>query len=309
MAEASTPSPEPSSSDQERYSIEDRQEVLSTNLVAEVRAKFHELSRAHRKVAQILLESPQSFITLSVREAANASDVSQAAVVRFARSFGCAGFRDLKFRLAQDLAARKAVEDFRIGAERIGFGNYTDRICASATLSLRHAISNFSLDAMERAAQMITSSRSVVVFGLGGSSSGLAGELHDRLFQLGIASAPYLDTCMQRISAATLDRRDVALMVSSSGRAMSLIENAEIARHYGAKTIAITDIQSPLARKVDVCLDVRLIQVGAPLTPFNPMRYAQLMVVDCLAYRIGVINGQDPQDALERVTASIASVQ
>ena len=229
--------------------------------------------------------------------------------MRFGRTFGCAGFRDLKFRLAQDLAARKAVEDFRIGAERIGFGNYIDRICASATLSVRHAVSNFSLDAMERAAQMITSSTSVVVFGLGGSSSGLVGELHDRLFQLGIASAPYLDTYMQRIRAATLDRRDVALMVSSSGREMSLIENAEIARRYGAKTIAITDIQSPLARKVDVCLDVRLIQAGAPLTPLNPMRYAQLMMVDCLAYRIGVINGQDPQNALERVTASIASVQ
>ena len=280
----------------------------SPDLLATVRAKYLNLSRSDKKVARILLDSPESFIMRSVADVASDADVSEATVVRFGRTLGCEGFRDFKIMLAQHLAARQAKLDAMIDAEEEAQGNYIDRICASATESLRQTVSNLNLDAIERAAQMVKAAKRVAVFGLGGSSSVLAEELHFRLFRLGVASAHYLDTYAQRMSSATLESGDLAVFVSSTGRPRSLIEIAELSKHYGATTLAITEKESHLAREVDVCLNVHLTQAGVPLLQPNPMRYSQLLVIDCLAYRVAVLLDQRGEDLLERVRASIASV-
>ena len=236
----------------------------SSDLLATVRAKFQGLSRSDKKIARFLLESPRSFITHSVADVAELAQVSEATVVRFGRTLGCDGFRDFKIRLAEHLAARQAKLDANVHVQQEGQGNYIDKLCGSACESLREAVSNLSLDAIEHAAQFVKSANRVSVFGMGGSSSVLAEELHCRLFRLGVASTNYLDTYAQRMSAATLNPGDLAVFVSSTGRPRSLIEIAELARHYGARTIAITEKESLLAREVSVCLDVHLTQAAYP---------------------------------------------
>ncbi len=302
------PSDTPSESSGEGSLENEHPAAGSSDLLATVRAKYLSLSRSDKKVARILLDSPATFIMRSVADVAAEADVSEATVVRFGRTLGCQGFRDFKIILAQHLAARQAKLDAMTYAEEEAQGNYIDQICASATESLRGAVSNLNLEAIERAAQMIKTAKRVAVFGLGGSSSVLAEELHFRLFRLGIASAHYLDTYTQRMSAATLESGDLALFVSSTGRPRSLIEIAELCRHYGGKTIAITEKESHLAREVDICLDVHLSQTGVPLPQPNPMRYAQLLVIDCLACRVAVLLDERGEGFLERARASIASM-
>lgn len=279
-----------------------------TDLLSSVRGKYLHMSRSDKKIARFLLDSPERFITRSVAEVAEVAQVSEATVVRFGRALGCAGFKDFKIKLAQHLAARQAKLDARIEAEEEREGNYIDRICASAFKSLREAVSHLHIEAIESAAQMVRSANRISIFGLGGSSSVLAEELHFRLFRLGISSAHYLDTYAQRMSASTLGPGDLAVFVSSTGRPQTLIEIAELARHYGASTLAITERESILAGEVDVCLDVHLTQAGVSLLQPNPMRYAQLMVIDCLAYRVAALLDDEGKDYLERVRASIASV-
>lgn len=280
----------------------------SGDLLATLRARFLNLSRSDKKIARVLLDAPQSFITRNVADVAALADVSEATVVRFGRTLGCDGFRDFKIKLAQHLATRQAKLDAHTNEEQETQGNYIDRICASASKSLREAVSHLNLEAVESAAQMMKSAKRIAIFGLGGSSSVLAEELHFRLFRLGIASAHYLDTYAQRMSASTLESGDLAVLISSTGRPRSLIEIAELAKHYGAKTLAITEKQSLLAKEVDVCLDVHLSQAGVSLLQPNPMRYAQLLVIDCLAYRVAALSENQGKDYLERVRASIASI-
>ena len=281
----------------------------STNLLRTARERFLQLSRSDKKVARLLLESPGSFIRTSVSEVADAADVSQATVVRFGRIFGCRGFKDFKIELAQQLAATQALHDSGRGIEvPLQGGNFIDRICASATLALRDTACELNLEAVEAAAQLIASARRIAIYGLGGSSSSLAQELHNRLFRLDLASAAYTDDHMQRMSASVLERKDVGLFISSTGRPRSLIESAEIASHYGAKTVALTDEGSELGREVDVCLHIRLSQAGVAMEQPNPMRFAQLLVIDCLVYRVAELRGDAGRASLERVRASIAAM-
>ena len=284
-------------------------DVQSPDLVSAVRAKFQRLSRSDKKVARLLLESPEQFIKSSVAGVGKAAEVSDATVVRFGRTFGCAGFRDFKILLAQNLAARQALRDAGggVGAQA-GAGNFIDRICGSAVANLQETAAQLNLDAIETGAQMVASAKRAPVYGVGGSSSSLAQELHNRLFRLGIASTPYVDGYMQRMSAAALNSNDVALFISSTGRPQSLVESAELAKNYGAGTVALTDADSSLGREVDVCLNIRLTQADVAVKQPNPMRYAQLLIIDCLVYRVADIRGACAQSTLERVRASVAAM-
>ena len=286
----------------------DLEDADSPDLLSAVRARYLELSRSEKKVARLLFESPETFINSSVGEAAKAAEVGEATVVRFGRTFGCEGFRDLKIQLAQHLAARQARLDASSKASPGSAGNFVDRTCESATVAMREVAAQLDLDAIDRAAQLIASARRVTVYGLGGSSGVLASELHNRLFRLDIATASYTDSYMQRMSAAALREKDVAIFVSSTGRPRPLLESAQLANHYGAGTVALTDQTSTLGREVDVCLHIGLSQAGVAMEQPNPMRYAQLLVIDCLANRIATVRGDDAQTSLERVRASIAAV-
>lgn len=280
----------------------------AADLISAVRGKYLDLSRSDKKVARHLLDSPKAFITASVADVARNANVSEATVVRFGRTFNCRGFKDFKITLAQHLAARQALHDASNDAVQGRMGSFVDQICSSAATLLQDTAARLDLDAMESAARMIAAAGRVAIYGLGGSSGILATELHNRLFRLNIASASYSDSYMQRMSAASLAAGDVALFVSATGWPRALVQSAELARHYGAGTIALTDETSTLGEEVDVCLHVRLTQEGVAIEQPNPMRYAQLLVIDCLAHRVAQLRGSDARNALERARASVAAL-
>jgi DNA-binding MurR/RpiR family transcriptional regulator len=145
-----------------------------------------------------------------------------------------------------------------------------------------------------------------VVYGIGGSSAVLAAEAHVRLFRFNIPTMVFTDGYTQRMSAAILAENDVALFISSTGRPRELQESLELAKYYKAVCIAITDKETPLGRDADICLHVGLAAFGVEEIQPNPMRFAQLFVIDRLAYAVAALIGEDGQRALRRMRGSVA---
>ena len=163
-------------------------------------------------------------------------------------------------------------------------------------------------EALSLAAAAISTGRRIIIFGIGGSSAVLAEELHNRLFRLGLASVCYTDSYAQRMVAATVGESDVALFVTSTGRPRSLQDSLELAKYYGAKTIAITDQETPIGRDADVCLNVRLTQAGVHEFQPNPMRFGQLLAIDLLAFLVAEAMGAQASRMLRQTRGSIASL-
>ena len=146
----------------------------------------------------------------------------------------------------------------------------------------------------------------MLVYGIGGSSATLAAEAHNRLFRLNIPIMVFTDGYTQRMSAAILEEGDVALFISSTGRPRELQESLELAKYYKATCIAITDKDTPLGRDADICLHVGLAAVGAEEIQPSPMRFAQLFVIDRLAYTVAAVVGERAHVALRRMRGSVA---
>src|SRR5581483_3516739 len=69
------------------------------------------MTRSEVRIAKRILASPDDFVRSSVRAIAADLSVSEPTILRFCRAIGCEGFKDLKFRLIQELALSQAMSD------------------------------------------------------------------------------------------------------------------------------------------------------------------------------------------------------
>ena len=279
------------------------------------------MTRSEVRIAKRILASPDDFVRSSVRSVAADLGVSEPTILRFCRAIGCEGFKDLKFRLIQELALSQAISDQSARATKAagaakaagatspaatGQDPDDNRVFDTIIEALTRTRDTLVYKDLLSSAQAIAKAGRVVVYGIGGSSAALATEAHNRLFRLNIPIMVFTDGYTQRMSAAILGEGDVALFISSTGRPRELQESLELAKYYKATCIAITDKETPLGRDADICLHVGLAASGVEEFQPNPMRFAQLFVIDRLAYAVAALLGEEAHLALRRMRGSVA---
>ena len=287
----------------------------SGDILPRLAGMMDSMTRSEVRVAKRILASPNDFVRSSVRSVAADLGVSEPTILRFCRTVGCEGFKDLKFRLIQELALSQAMTDqaqratrstgatgLAVTAKDPDGGRVFDTIIEALTRTRDTLVYKDLLSS----AQAIAKAARVVVYGIGGSSAVLATEAHNRLFRLNIPIMVFTDGYTQRMSAAILGEGDVALFISSTGRPRELQESLELAKYYKATCIAITDKETPLGRDSDICLHVGLGASGVEEIQPNPMRFAQLFVIDRLAYAVATCLGDRAHLMLRRARGSVA---
>jgi RpiR family transcriptional regulator, carbohydrate utilization regulator len=290
----------------------------SADILPRLERMMDSMTRSEIKIAKRLLAAPNDFVRSSVRAIAADLDVSEPTILRFCRAVGCEGFKDLKFRLIQELALSQAITDQAARATKPSSSSSSssepaknkdpddDRVFDTIIEALTRTRDTLLYEDLLSSAQAIAKAGRVVVYGIGGSSATLAAEVHNRLFRLNIPIMVFTDGYTQRMSAAILSEGDVALFISSTGRPRELQESLELAKYYKATCIAITDKETPLGRDADVCLHVGLAAVGAEEFQPSPMRFAQLFVIDRLAHTVAAVVGERAHLALRRMRGSVA---
>jgi RpiR family carbohydrate utilization transcriptional regulator len=288
------------------------------DILPRLEAMMESMTRSDLKIAKLILKSPNEFVRSSVRAVAADLGVSEPTILRFCRTVGCEGFKDLKFRLIQELAHAQAMTDQRERAARPtplrgepspvagDDGAVADRLFDTIIEALTQTHETLNDKDLQLAALAVAKAARVVIYGIGGSSAALASEIHNRLFRLDVPAMVFTDGYAQRMSAAILSPGDVAIFLSSTGRPRELQESLELAKHYKAVCIAITEADSPLGRDADICLHVGLSPSGVEEFQPNPMRFAQLFVIDRLAYAVAACMGDRAHLMLRRARGSVA---
>jgi RpiR family transcriptional regulator, carbohydrate utilization regulator len=287
----------------------------SSDILPRLEGMMDSMTRSEVRIARQILAAPDNFVRSSVRSVAADLGVSEPTILRFCRAIGCEGFKDLKFRLIQELALSQANSDRAERAPKAtgsaGRGAVAkepddDRIFDTIIEALTRTRATLVYQDISRSAQAIAKAGRVVVYGIGGSSAALASEAHNRLFRLNVPVMVFTDGYTQRMSAAILAEGDVALFISSTGRPRELQESLELAKYCKATCIAITDKETPLGRDADICLHVGLAASGVEEIQPNPMRFAQLFVIDRLAYAVAAVLGEQAHLALRKMRGSVA---
>jgi DNA-binding MurR/RpiR family transcriptional regulator len=287
----------------------------SGDILPRLEGMMDSMTRSEVRIARQILAAPDDFVRSSVRSVAADLGVSEPTILRFCRAIGCEGFKDLKFRLIQELALSQANSDRAeratkaagtTGRGAVGKDRDDDHVFDTIIEALTRTRATLVYQDVSSSAQAIAKAGRVVVYGIGGSSAALASEAHNRLFRLNVPVMVFTDGYTQRMSAAILAEGDVALFISSTGRPRELQESLELAKYCKATCIAITDKETPLGRDADICLHVGLAASGVEEIQPNPMRFAQLFVIDRLAYAVAAVLGEQAHVALRKMRGSVA---
>src|SRR5262249_10255173 len=152
----------------------------------------------------------------TMAELATRANVSEPSVIRFCRAAGSSGFTHFKLRLAQSLAigvpyVHRDVRPDEPTADLAA--KIVDRSVATL-LQLRNGLNPQALD---RATGLLANARRIDFYGAG-SSGIVAADAQHKFLPLGTPSVAYADPHLQSTSAATLQRGDVVVAISTTGR-------------------------------------------------------------------------------------------
>ena len=287
-----------------RMALTDEARTRVPDIIARIKDRYGALSPSEQSVADTVLSDVQGAVEASNGDIADRAGVSQPTVTRFCRAIGCDGVRDFKLQLARSLV----VGELYLFPDRSptpppsdpDHPPYWGSILTEAQRALSEVERQLDPAAVARAAEAVAGARQVITLGLGGSSSALAEETQVRLFRYGLAVTTIKDPYLARMTVASCKPGDVLVTVSSTGRTREVIEAVELARHYGATTLAVTTPDSDLARAADIALTVRVPEFPDTLTP-SALRFAFLAVIDLLAAATGYRLGPKARENLRRI--------
>jgi DNA-binding MurR/RpiR family transcriptional regulator len=265
-------------------------------------------SKSDRLLAAMVLDDLDFASQASISEIAARIGVSEPTVTRFCRGLGCEGIRDFKFWLAQAIA----VGGQYLTAEPASRDTMESRIATlvteAAVAAIQRVAASIDMVQIVGVAERIGAASQVLCIGSGGTSSMLAVEMQNRLFRLGLSAVAQVDGQLQRMQAATATPGMVVIAFSTSGYAQSVVDAVEVARTYGAGTVAVTAPGSALARVADTVIEYQPVEDGN-LYKATSSRFALLAILDMIAMAVAETRGTKVMETLRRIKQSLNTLK
>jgi RpiR family transcriptional regulator, carbohydrate utilization regulator len=263
-----------------------------------------QLSDASDRVRTFILANPSLAASYSIAQLAQATAVSEPSVARFCQSVGFAGWKAFRLWLVFTLGtgAPYVHVDVRSGDEPDSILNKVIDRSVQTLLQLKNDVATIDF---AKAVRWLANAQRIDFYGQGNSGITAADGAH-KFFRLGFAAVAYNDPHLHCVSAAMLKKSDVVVALSNSGKTQALVDSMAYARDAGAKIIALTVPNTPVADASDLVLPVNPSEdpdLYAPMTS----RIAQLVLIDALAVATASQMGNVVSKRLERYKAVLNS--
>src|SRR5512144_3063813 len=135
--------------------------------------RYKDLTKSEKQIADYLRKNQEDSAFLSVSELAQRLDLSEATLVRFARSLGFDSFPAMR-ELLQENFRRRVTHSVRLRSrldELREAGDIFERLVASEIDYLTQSLESVNRDALHQAIDLLRTRKRVFIFGLGPSSA------------------------------------------------------------------------------------------------------------------------------------------
>lgn len=241
---------------------------------------FTGLTKSEKRIANYLRRNQEESAFLSAGEIAQKLELSEATLVRFARTLGFTSYpamravlqENFRRRVSHSARLRGRLDDLREG------GDIFERLTATEVDYLTQALESIDRKEMNRAVEMIRQHERIFVFGLGPSVS-LVDLMDIRLRRFGKDVVPLVSSGREFLESLLMMKADDLLFVIcffDQNPALNLV--LDYAQKVGCSIIMLTDtLDTVLGNKVDVVLAARRGPVGefhslvVPMTVINAL--------------------------------------
>jgi DNA-binding MurR/RpiR family transcriptional regulator len=256
-----------------------------TDMLIKIRDSMDSLSAAEKTVGEYIVENPEETVTLPISELSNRSNVSRSTWVRFSKSIGYTGFKQLKHEIFRQMNNAAPTASTLISFTDVTNHDSCEEAClyikSNAVNSLEQTYKILDYKSLDTVAELILNTGKVCIFGIGASSL-VARDFYTKLLRIGLPVIYTSDfhTAITAISA--MNKGDVAVFFSYSGKTNEIIELASLAKDIGCTVVAITKFgRSELAKLADFSLYTAAFEAEMRIAAMSS-RIAQLFMVDAL---------------------------
>lgn len=259
---------------------------------------FPRLTKSEQKIGSFLLSSYDQAVFLSAADIAQQLEVSEATIVRFARSVGYESFPQLR-RALQHLYRVKTTPATRLQRKladlKTGEGHILTKVVEMELQFLSEVPREIVPADFDRAVKLLLKGRRVFVFGSGPSRI-LADLVTIRFTRFGLSVMCMTESGRDLLDKlALLKRDDIVLAMGFHRLTGELAATIDYARRVGCKTILLTDtLRAHFQDKVAVILAAR----RGPVSTFHS-----------LIVPMAILNAMILAVAMERPTESLGSLK
>ncbi|ONG50091.1 transcriptional regulator [Pseudoroseomonas deserti] len=280
--------------------------ALFTGAIEKLRALRPSMPAKAGRIADFILEQPETVVTLSVTEVAEQCAVSEGSVIALCQSIGARGFQQLKLALAREVVVQPVQFIHEDLARDDDPATILKKMFGSGMQALQDTQKVLDLAQLEAAASALQAARRVEVYGIG-SAAPVAEDAHIRLLRIGIEAKVVTDSHVMAISAAMAGPGVAVLTISHSGSTIETVAATKLAKEAGATTICLTNYgRSPLHSHADILLHTMARETRFR-TEAMTSRIAQLAVMDTLIACLAMRRYDRSLQHLERVFEVLAS--
>jgi DNA-binding MurR/RpiR family transcriptional regulator len=264
------------------------------NVMALIYQETPYLNPVLRRIAEYILEHPSQSKTFTIKQLASASRVAESSVSRFVKSIGLKSYQDLKIAIAEALTVNDISEGDFPAPERFVFEDIArtdsdqaiiEKVVHRNIQTLIDTKQRLNLTEIDKAVKAIENA-STLIYCCMGSSGIPAEEAVMRFTRAGKKCLLFRDQSIQLMTAAIVNRDDVVIGISNSGRSTPVVECLNLAQSKGATTIGITSFEdSPLVKYSDIALftSIKSSPIGPGLYRESmTAKIAQILVIDIL---------------------------
>ena len=272
-------------------------------MLSQIERAKNDLSPAEEQVARWVLAHPRQAAKATLAEVARHCGTSEPTVIRFCRSIGLQGFRELGIRLTEAVSQPASYVHRAVSADDAAADAVAKVIDSSiqALIDLRSQLSGMPYD---RGVQVLLGARQIAFIGLGASGH-VATDAQHKFFRLGCPSSALTDTPTILQFAAIAEPGDVLVAISNSGRWSDVAHAMAVARNNGAQVIALTEPTSPIARNADLVFSCDRPEDASVFPPMSS-RIAQLALLDALQVAFALALGPSAVARMRSTKAALA---
>ena len=262
-------------------------------LLTQIEKELTNLSATEQKVAKVILEIPSMIPSMTTNELSARAGVSDAAVIRFCKSIGIHSFRLFKMELMKDVTASKeGLTNFSSLQEKDVPFNLFRKVTHSNKIAIDLTLSSIDRKHLEAAVEMMTTANKIIFYGVGGSAVA-AFDGSYKFTRIGYQSSFSQDFHYNLSQIPYLEKTDIFVAISLSGKTQDVVELATFAKKQGATVIAITKMdRSPLIKIADISLCTPSVEEDFRIGTISS-RMTQLNIIDTLY--LSVFHEKDEQ--------------
>jgi len=269
---------------------------------------INDLTKSEKRIASFLRKNQEEAAFLPAGEIAKRLGLSEATLVRFARSLGFNSYpamravlqNNFRRRVSHSARLRGRLDELREG------GDLFERLTATEIDYLTQALESIDRSEMNKAVQLLRERQRIFVFGLGPSISLV--ELMDiRLTRFGKDVVPLKSSGRELLEPLLmLDSDDLLFVICFFDQNPALKLILEYGRKAGCPIIMLTDIlDAILGDKVDVCLAARRGPIGEFHSLVVPMTVINALLLSLASQdQEMVMSNLDKLDSLRAMLAS-----